>query len=97
MLRISSAVSAVVEVTSVQPTSEKRTWRQLGGSAGAGLYDFASSLGAPLRLADLGVEREQLDAIAELAIAQPYWTPRPLERDAVRTLLEHAWAGERPA
>ena len=35
MLRRSSAVSAVVEVTSVQPTSEKRTWRQLGGSAGA--------------------------------------------------------------
>ena len=34
MLRSSCAVSAVVAVTSVQPTSEKRTVRQLGGSAG---------------------------------------------------------------
>ena len=32
MERSSWAISAVVEVTSVQPTSEKRTVRQLGGS-----------------------------------------------------------------
>src|SRR5271156_6216938 len=44
ILRSSSAVSAVVEVTSVQPTSDKRTVRQLGGSASrAGTVPFAAT------------------------------------------------------
>ena len=45
MSRSSCAVSAVVEVTSVQPTSENRTVRQLGGSAGAAvLATWAAAL-----------------------------------------------------
>ena len=68
-----------------------------GGRAGAGLYDFAAALGAPLRLADLGVAEEQLDDLADLAIADPYWSPRPIDRIGVRALLQRAWAGQRPA
>ncbi|WP_319518867.1 maleylacetate reductase [uncultured Martelella sp.] len=67
-----------------------------GGRAGAGLYDFARSLGAPLRLADLGVTETQLDRMAELATANPYWSPRPLDRKSIRGLLQRAWAGKRP-
>lgn len=67
-----------------------------GGRAGVGLYDFAASVSAPLRLADLGVTELQLDRMAEQAVANPYWCPRPLDRAAIRALLQRAWAGERP-
>jgi maleylacetate reductase len=68
-----------------------------GGRAGHGLHAFAASLDAPLRLSDLGVTEEQLDPVATLATASPYWSPRPLERTAVRELLQRAWTGRRPA
>ena len=33
---------------------------------------------------------------ADLAVTNPYWNPRPLERGAIRDLIAHAWAGEPP-
>ena len=38
-----------------------------------------------------------IDIATERAFANPYWNPRPLERDAVRALIARAYAGERPA
>jgi maleylacetate reductase len=67
-----------------------------GGSLGGALYDFAASVEAPLRLVDLGVAESDLDRICEMAITAPYWSPRPLDRDAIRDLLQNAWAGHRP-
>lgn len=67
-----------------------------GGKAGAGLHDFARSVAAPLRLADLGVTQAQLDDMADQAVAAPYWCPRPLDRASIRALLQRAWAGDRP-
>ncbi|CAG9260091.1 maleylacetate reductase [Paraburkholderia unamae] len=67
-----------------------------GDSIGGGLYDFARSLGAPLALKDLGLKESQLDAAADLAVKNPYWNPRPVEREAVRALLQRAWEGARP-
>jgi len=67
-----------------------------GGSIGGGLYDFARSVGAPLALKDIGMEEAQLDEAADLAVKNPYWNPRPIERDAVRLLLQRAWEGSRP-
>jgi hypothetical protein len=37
-----------------------------------------------------------IDRAADLALASPYWNPRPLERAAIRELLARAWAGEPP-
>jgi hypothetical protein len=37
-----------------------------------------------------------IDRAAELAMANPYWNPRPLDRGAIRELIARAWAGERP-
>ena len=37
-----------------------------------------------------------LDRAADLAAADPYWNPRPIERDAIRQLLADAWHGRRP-
>ncbi len=67
-----------------------------GGSLGSGLWDFAQSLGAPLSLRDLGLLEADLDHAADLAVQNPYWNPRPVERPAVRALLQDAWSGQRP-
>lgn len=67
-----------------------------GGELGGGLYDFAKSLGAPLALKDLGLAEADLDRAADLAVKNPYWNPQPVERDAVRELLQRAWSGARP-
>jgi maleylacetate reductase len=67
-----------------------------GTPLGAALYDFTTAIGAPHRLADLGVAEDDLDAVADLALTAPYWTPRPLDRLSIRALLQHAWAGRRP-
>ncbi len=70
--------------------------RQFGGDLGGGLWDFAQSLGAPMTLRMLGLRMEDLDRAADLAVENPYWNPRPVERTAIRALLGRAWAGERP-
>ena len=66
------------------------------GSLAEGLYDFAKSLGAPLALKELGLAETDLDKAAHLAVQDPYWNPRPIEREAVRELLQRAWSGTRP-
>lgn len=67
-----------------------------GGELGTGLHDFARSLGAPLALKELGLAEADLDRAADLAVKNPYWNPQPVERDAVRELLQRAWSGARP-
>jgi maleylacetate reductase len=67
------------------------------GSAGRGLWQFARSLGAPLRLADLGLAEADLDRAARIATQSPYANPRPVSRDAIRQLLQQAWSGHCPA
>ena len=70
--------------------------RQFGGALGAGLWDFARSLGAPMRLRDLGLSEGDLDRASEIATRNPYANPRPLDRAAIRLLLQQAWNGVRP-
>ena len=66
-------------------------------SAAAGLFDLARGLGAPVALKDIGMPADGLDRAADLAVQTPYPTPRPLERAAIRELLQHAFDGVRPA
>lgn len=68
----------------------------LGGQVGGGLWDFAKSLGAPTRLADLGLEETDLDRAAEVAVQSPYDNPRSFTQSDIRTILTAAWRGERP-
>lgn len=67
-----------------------------GGDLGTGLWDFAKSVGAPVSLRELGLKEADLDSASEIAVKNPYWNPRPVERDAIRALLGRAWAGEHP-
>ena len=67
-----------------------------GASPGMGLYRFAKDLGAPLRLADLGLSEADLDRAADIAAENPYDNPRPFDRDDIRVLLQKAWEGSEP-
>ncbi len=67
-----------------------------GDNAGLALHGFASRINAPLALKDLGLAEANLDRAADLATQNAYWNPRPVTRDAVRALLQAAWAGDPP-
>jgi alcohol dehydrogenase class IV len=61
-----------------------------------GIHEFARSLGAPTALGALGMPEEAIDKAADLAVENPYWNPRPIERQALRSLIARAWRGEAP-
>jgi alcohol dehydrogenase class IV len=61
-----------------------------------GLYDLARRLNAKLALRDIGMPERGVDKAADLAVANAYWNPRPLERNAIRDLIARAWSGEPP-
>jgi alcohol dehydrogenase class IV len=74
-----------------------RVARALGtASAPQGLFDLRAALGVPATLAAIGMRAEDLDAAADIATRDPYANPRPIERDAVRALLQDAFDGRRP-
>ncbi len=62
----------------------------------AALYDLARSNGAPYSLRELGMAEQDLDRAADIAVSNPYWNPRPIEREGIRALLQRAWEGTRP-
>lgn len=68
-----------------------------GPTPGAALYDFARRMNAPLTLAGLGLDESDLDKAADLASQNAYWNPAPLNRAALRQLLDDAFHGRSPA
>ncbi|MEI6301018.1 MAG: maleylacetate reductase [Betaproteobacteria bacterium] len=86
--------------TSAAPDAMVRVARALGlegaASAAAGLFDLARSLGTPLALKDIGMPESELDRAADIAVKSPYYNPRPIDRAAIRKLLDDAWHGRRP-
>lgn len=74
----------------------ERLAQVLGGDAPATLWRLAQRLDAPVSLAALGMPAEGLDRAADLAAQTPYPNPRPLERGALRALLQRAWEGVEP-
>lgn len=92
LLPHTAAYNADVAAMQLHPAAEL-----FGGSIGGGLYDFAAKLRAPSALSGLGVAEADLDRAADLAVANPYWNPRTLDREGIRELLQRAWSGARPA
>lgn len=84
---------------SAAPQAMVRIRRALesGHSAAAAVYDLAAGNGAPVSLRDIGMRESDLDKAADLAVANPYPNPRPLERAPIRALLQAAFEGTRPA
>ncbi|WP_027819876.1 maleylacetate reductase [Paraburkholderia bannensis] len=66
-------------------------------SAAAGVWELAHRNGAPTSLRALGMSESDLDRAADIATERPYWNPRPLDRAAVRAVLQAAFDGARPA
>jgi alcohol dehydrogenase class IV len=64
--------------------------------APSGLFELARSLGAPTALRSIGMQADSLDRAADLAVLTPYPNPRPLERAALRVLLQRAFDGAAP-
>lgn len=65
--------------------------------AAQGMHQLAAALGAPLSLRALGMPEAGLDQAADLAVKAAYPNPRPLERAAIRALLQRAFDGATPA
>jgi alcohol dehydrogenase class IV len=71
--------------------------RALGGSDPATrLFELAGQLRAPRALREIGMPQDGIERASDLALKNPYWNPRPLEREGIRTLIARAWAGEPP-
>ncbi len=60
------------------------------------VFELARRHGAPTALKDIGMPADGLDRAADLAVQTPYPNPRPLERAAIRALLQHAYDGTPP-
>lgn len=89
---------AIAYNASAAPGAMRQIASALGArSAAEGLYDLAHTQGAPCALRDIGMREADLDRAAELAAANPYWNPKPIERGAIRALLQRAYEGSRPA
>jgi len=79
------------------PEAMARISRALGvPDAALGVFDLARLHGAPTSLKAIGMPLEGLDRAAELAAQDQYPNPRPLERVALRALLQRAFDGTSP-
>jgi maleylacetate reductase len=64
--------------------------------AARGLWDLARNIGAPTDLRSIGMPADGLERAADLAVQNQYPNPQPIERGAIRALLERAYNGVRP-
>lgn len=79
------------------PEAMRRIARALESpSAAQAVYDLARGNGAPIALRDLGLQAADLERACDIALQTPYPNPRPLERAAIRQLLQDAFEGTRP-
>jgi alcohol dehydrogenase class IV len=80
------------------PVAIARVARALGtDNAAQALFDLAATNGGPTSLREIGMSASDLDEAADAAVKSPYWNPRPVERNAIRKLLDEAYNGRRPS
>ncbi|CAN5516409.1 maleylacetate reductase [soil metagenome] len=80
------------------PEAMRRIARALGATnAPQAVFDLARNNGAPVALKDIGMKEVDLDKACDIAMQNQYPNPRPLERVALRQLLQDAFDGVRPA
>ena len=86
------------------PVAMARVARALGVAdagqplaAARAVQALAHRHGAPLSLAAIGMPADGLERAADLAVQNQYSNPRPLERSALRALLQRAFDGDPPA
>jgi maleylacetate reductase len=67
------------------------------GAPAAAFFDLNASFGAPTALRDLGMPEDGIESAVSLVLNEPYWNPRPLERDGLCNLITDAWNGDKPS
>jgi maleylacetate reductase len=79
------------------PDSMQRIAKALGhAEAATGVYELARANGSPVALKDIGMQSDQIDRVAELATANPYWNPRATDYTSIRAMLQDAFDGVSP-
>lgn len=66
------------------------------GDAAAALFDLTAAIGAPTRLADLGLARDDLPAVVAAVTRTPADNPVDLSPETLLATLHAAWSGKRP-
>jgi maleylacetate reductase len=80
------------------PQAMRRIANALGAEdAAQGIYDLVKLLSAPLSLQQIGMPQEELDHCVDIAMQNAYANPRPLDKSALRALLDDAWHGRPPS
>lgn len=79
------------------PDAMGRVARALGASsAPSGMWELEKKLGIPMKLADIGMKKADLERAATIAVQTPYPNPRKVEYGPVLELLQNAYEGARP-
>lgn len=75
----------------------QRVARALGAeNAPSALFDLMLVTNQQHSLKAFGLAEQDLDKVADLAVQNPYYNPRPVTRQAIRAMLQDAWLGKRP-
>lgn len=79
------------------PEAMRRIAQAIGSDdAAQGIFALSQELGIPGGLREVGMREADLDTACALALANPYWNPRPIDAVPLRDLLQRAWAGHPP-
>src|SRR5690554_2011664 len=73
------------------PEAMQRVARALNARDPAfAVHELALQLGAPTRLADIGMQLSDLERVAKIVAESPYANPRPVDFESILSLLEDA-------
>ena len=64
------------------------------GDAVQGLNVLLEKLKVKRGLKDYGMKEEDIEKAAEIAVSNPYWNPRSIEKGPLKELIRRCWAGE---
>lgn len=79
------------------PDAERRVAQALHAeTAAGGLYALGQTLGIPQGLQALGMQEADVAKAADIALSNPYWNPREIEREGIHALIQRAWQGAPP-
>ena len=88
-------------VAGAVPDAMARAGRALGApdaaAVPAALFDLLTDLGTETALVDVGMPSSDLDKAVQAVVDEQPTSPRPVEREPIRALLDAALHGRRPA
>lgn len=64
------------------------------GDAIKGLNLLLDKLKVKRGLREFGMKESDIDKAADIAVSNPYWNPRDIERKPIRELIRRAWVGD---